>query len=281
MTRALVTGGSKGIGRAICLRLAKDALAKGDKASIVVTATGLQPDLKAVVAELNAMGASAIGVPGDLNDPKVPQELVAKTLDHCGGGLDAIIHNAGGSIPASLRHTKVEDWDAVFAVNCRALFLLGVAAFDALRESRGSLVAIGSGAGIGVQPGLNAYPCAKAAELMLVQQMAFEWGRYGIRVNCVAPGFTMSRSTETALVDPEDKAKMGARIPIGRVGEPEDIAGVVAFVVGPDGAYITGENINVDGGMRHLGANAMMNPPGNWKGQHAVRNMRPSGRSGS
>lgn len=275
MTRALVTGGSRGIGRAICLRIAGDALARGVKPKMVVTATGLQPDLDNLVAELEEMGAEAKGIAGDLNDPAVPAALVDETLAFC-GGLDAVVHNAGGSVPSSLLKTKLENWDAVFNVNCRAFFLLGVAAHQALSETGGSLVAIGSGAAEIVQPHLNAYPPAKAALKMLVQQMGFEWGKHGIRVNCVSPGFTMSRSTDVALADPKDKENMGAGIPMRRVGEPDDVAGVVSFIIGPDSGYVTGENINVDGGLRHVTmVNFLAASSGNWAAQRNVRNMRP------
>jgi NAD(P)-dependent dehydrogenase (short-subunit alcohol dehydrogenase family) len=274
-SRALVTGGSRGIGRSICLRIAEDALNRGETPYIIVTATGLQPDLDAVVQELRAMGAQAKGVAGDLNDPAVPARLVHELVDFA-GGVDVVVHNAGGSVPAGLLKTKVEDWDAVFNVNCRAFFLLGVAAHSELAKSGGTMIAIGSGAGEQVQQGLNAYPASKAALNMLVGQMAYEWGRDGIRVNCVAPGFTMSRSTQTAMADAEDKTAMGKRLPIKRVGEPEEIASVVSFLAGPDSSYITGEVIRVDGGMRHY--SLMSGPiPGNWKAQHNVRNMRPGG----
>lgn len=276
MTRALVTGGSRGIGRAICLRIVQDSLARGEKPHIVVTATGLQPDMDNLVAELKSMGAEALGIAGDLNDPDVPAKLVSQSIEFC-GGLDAIVHNAGGSVPSSLLKTKVENWDAVFNVNCRAFFLLGVAGHEALQESNGSMVAIGSGASEIVQPHLNAYPPAKAALKMLVQQMAFEWGKHGIRVNCVSPGFTMSRSTDVALADPDDKRNMGEGIPMRRVGEPEDVAGVVSFMIGPDSGYITGENLNVDGGLRHVTmVNFLSASSGNWSAQRNVRNMRPS-----
>lgn len=275
--RALVTGGSRGIGRAICLRLARDALARGEPAAIVVTATGLQPDLNALVAELQALGAQAKALPGDLNDPAVPARLVAEAVAFC-GGLDVVVHNAGGSVAASLLKTKVENWDAVFNVNTRAFWLLGVAAHEPLKASGGNLVAIGSHAGSCVSPHLNAYPAAKAALNLLVQQMAYEFGGAGIRVNCVAPGFTMSRSTDVALADPDDKRAMGQRFPLRRVGEPEDIAGVVAFVAGPDAAYMTGEILAVDGGMRLTTmANILAASTGNWAAQRNVRNMRPSG----
>lgn len=242
---------------------------------MLVTATGNSPDLEAVVAELEAMGVAAKAVTGDLNDPAVPARLVSEALEFC-GGLDAVVHNAGGAIASPLVKVKLEDWDSVFAINCRAFFLLGQAANRALRESKGSLCAIGSSASETVQPYLAAYPPAKAALAMLVYQMAYEWGPHGIRVNCVSPGLTLSRSTETALASDEDRARAGAHIPLRRVATPEEIAAVVAFVVGPDAAYVTGENINVDGGLRHIGSEAMLNDqPDAWAAQDSGR-MRPT-----
>jgi glucose 1-dehydrogenase len=276
MSRVLVTGASRGIGRSICLRLARDALARGDAAKIVVTGTGASPDLGKVVEELRAMGATAAAVAGDLNDPDTPARLVAEAVELC-GGLDTVVHNAGGAIAAPLLKTSLADWDTVFAVNCRAFFLLGQAAHPALRESKGSLCAIGSNAGERVQPFLNAYPPAKAALIMLVQQMAYEWGRHGIRVNCVSPGLTLSRSTEEALASADDQARAGAHIPLKRVATADEIAAVVAFVTGPDAAYVTGENINVDGGLRHIGTEAMLGERADSWAAHDTSRMRPPG----
>lgn len=276
MSRLLVTGGSRGIGRAICLRVARDALARGEAPKIVVSATGASPDLNNVVAELGTLGAKALAVAGDLNDPDTPAVLVRQAVEFC-GGLDAVVHNAGGAIAGTLLNTKLADWDTVFSVNCRAFFLLGIAAHNALRDSKGSLCAIGSNAAERVQPFLNAYPPAKAALKMLVAQMAYEWGRHGIRVNCVSPGLTLSRSTEAVLSDTKERKRVGTHIPLGRVANPDDIAAAVAFVIGPDAAYITGENINVDGGLRHIGTEPMLNDgSGDWEAHDAAR-MKPKG----
>ena len=267
MSRVLVTGGSRGIGRSICVELAQDSLKRGEKPKIVVTATGASPDLQTVVAELQTMGADALALPGNLADAQTPARLVESAIEFC-GGLDTIVHNAGGAIAGTLLKTSVEDWDTVFAINCRAFFLMGKAANKALRESKGSLCAIGSAAAERVQPFMNAYPASKAALVMLVQQMAYEWGRYGIRVNCVSPGLTLSRSSESALGDAESQARTGSHIPLQRIAYPEDIARVVAFVCGPNAAYVTGENINVDGGLRHIGFEQVLNSAGGeWSSQ--------------
>jgi NAD(P)-dependent dehydrogenase (short-subunit alcohol dehydrogenase family) len=122
---------------------------------------------------------------------------------------------------------------------------------------------------------MNAYPPAKAAAVMLMQQMAYEWGRFGIRVNAVSPGLTLSRSTETALATEEAQALTGAAIPLGRVGTPEDVAAAVSFVMGPDAAYLTGENINLDGALRHLGSEAVLGASdGGWSAEAEGGGMR-------
>jgi glucose 1-dehydrogenase len=257
MSRILVTGGSRGIGRSICLKLVQDALARGEPAKIAVTATGTSPDLQNLVKELKDLGAEAIAITGDLNDPAVPERIVKETVAFC-GGLDILVHNAGGVVGGILTRLSLEDWDAVMNVNCRAFWLFAKAAFPALRESKGAMCGIGSTSAERVQAFTTAYPVAKAALVMLVQQLAYEWGRFGIRVNCVSPGMTMSRSTEGAFTSDEDQAKAGAFIPLQRLGSPEDTANVVAFVCGPNAAYLTGENINVDGGLRHLGSEQML-----------------------
>jgi NAD(P)-dependent dehydrogenase (short-subunit alcohol dehydrogenase family) len=270
----LVTGGSRGIGRSICVRIVSEALRRGERPKIVVSATGASNDLRDVVAELQALGAEAKAVAGDLNDPATPARLVAEAIEFC-GGLDAVVHNAGGAIASPLVKLQLADWDTVFAINCRAFLLLAQAANQALRQSGGSLCAIGSAAAETVQPYTGAYGPAKAALAMLVYQMAYEWGRHGIRVNCVSPGLTLSRSTEAALASAEDREHAGSHIPLRRVATPEEIAAVVAFVIGPDAGYLTGENINVDGGLRHVGSESMLNQrPDAWTAQDAGR-LRP------
>jgi NAD(P)-dependent dehydrogenase (short-subunit alcohol dehydrogenase family) len=276
MTKLLVTGGSRGIGRSICLRLASDALARGEQPVLAVTATGNSDDLARVVRELQGMGARATAITGDLGDPDIPARIVAEAVAFC-GGLDGLVHNAGGAIGGLLAKTSLEDWDTVFNVNCRAFFLLAKAALPALRQSKGAVCLIGSSAAEKVQPFMNAYPCAKAAAVMLAKQMAYEWGRFGIRVNAVSPGLTISRSTETALGSDVALARTGAAIPLGRVGTPEDVAGAVSFVMGPDAAYLTGENINLDGAMRHLGSETVLGAgDGDWSAEAQGGGMRPA-----
>lgn len=246
--RALVTGSSRGIGRAILLRLASDAIGRGEQAVIVATATGKSQDLAKVVEELQALGARAHAIAGDLTDPEVPERIVTEAIEFC-GGLDALVHNAGYPVPGGLLDIKVRHWDRMFAINVRAFMLLGRAAHGALSASKGSLIAIGSMSGTTVSYNLAGYSSSKAALHMLVREMAATWGADGIRVNAVAPGMTHSRSTEKALASEEAVRRREALTPLGRVGTPEDVAGAVSFLAGPDSTYITGQALVVDGGL--------------------------------
>jgi NAD(P)-dependent dehydrogenase (short-subunit alcohol dehydrogenase family) len=248
--RALVTGVSRGIGRAICIKLAADALARGEEAVIVACATGKSPDLDETVEQLRAMGARAAAVKGDLTEAEDPVRVMEEALDFC-GGLDALVNNAGFPIIGTLKDIKVRHWDKMFGINVRSTLLLARTAHAALSASKGSIVAIGSGASEIVSPNLSGYSASKAALVMLIKQMAYEWGPDGIRANAVSPGQTRSRSTEAAWADGGDEARARA-IPLRRVGEAQDIANAVAFLVGQESGFITGENLVVDGGVRHI-----------------------------
>jgi glucose 1-dehydrogenase len=258
--RAIVTGVSRGIGRSICLSLARSALARSERVSIVATATGRSDDLQSVIEELKGLGCEAHGVAADLTDPEAPQRVVKEALEFA-GGLDAMIHNAGFPIVGKLLDVKVRHWDLMFAINVRALLLLGRSAHGALKDSGGAICAIASTAAEMTSVNLTGYSASKAALVMLVQQMAYEWGPDGIRANCVSPGMTHSRSTEKIWADSAAVEFRERRLPLRRLGRPEDIGEAVAFLVSPGGGYITGENLNVDGGLRHVGMEYVL-PPG-------------------
>lgn len=245
--RALVTGASEGIGGAVCRKLVADAVKRGEDAAILLTVRRLRPEVEALAADLRAQGAHAEIALGDLADPDTPQRFVDRALALC-GGLDAVVSNAGMMGPAPLTELTVEGWDRLFAVNTRATWLLARAAHGALAESRGSLVAVASMSGVQPHPGGGAYSATKAALIMLIRQIAQEWGPQGIRANAVSPGMTRTPLTERIYADAGVAARRDALVPLGRVARPDDIAGVVGFLVGPDSAHLTGENITVDGG---------------------------------
>lgn len=248
--RVLVTGASRGIGRAICLRLAETAK-KGGGEPLRVAACGSAhgDELDSLVAALRGLGAEAVPLLGDLSREEEPERLVGEAITRL-GGLDALVSNAGIGTPATLLGLSTEAWNRLFDINVRATWLLARAAHPALAASRGAIVTIGSMSGVEPQPGMGAYSAAKAAIIMLTRLMAQEWSGDGIRANCVSPGMVLTPMTEDAYADAEFKAARESMVPAGRIADPaRDIAGVVAFLLGDDAGYITGQNVIVDGGM--------------------------------
>jgi glucose 1-dehydrogenase len=252
--RALVTGAASGIGRATCLRLARDARAAGGAARIAAVDVAPGPELDRLAAELRALGAEPVPIRSDVGDPEVPARVVAEAVAGL-GGLDALVSNAGINRPGALLTCALEDWDRVFAVNARATWLLTRAAHPALARSRGAVVAIASMSGSHAHANLGAYGPSKAALIMLVRVLAQELGPDGIRVNAVSPGTVRTGMTARVYADPELTAAREALVPLGRVAAPEDVADVVAFLLSADARYVTGHDLVVDGGLTgsHLG----------------------------
>ena len=267
---ALITGAARGIGRSIALRLARDAQAAGG--ARLTLADVHESELQALSEELQALGSRACVVAGDLAAPDVPGRLVASALQAF-GGLDAVVSNAGTARPSPLVECAIEDWDHVFAVNTRAPFLLGRAAHAALRASRGAMVVVTSISGTHATSPLGAYSASKAATLMLVRQMAGEWGPDGIRVNALSPGLIVTPGTAAAYADPAVRAQREQRVPLRRLGEPEDMAAVAAFLLGPDAAYISGAELLADGGLAQTLMSAR--PMGGWQAQSRAAAARP------
>jgi len=241
--RVLVTGASRGIGRSTCLRLARQGC------HIAACASAHPQELQQVVDEATRLGGHVLPLIGDLSDPGAPEMLVNQSLAAL-GGLDAVVSNAGVSRPSTLATLSLEDWDYLFGVNTRAPWLLAKAAYPALRESRGSFVSVASMSGVQPYPGMGAYSPSKAALLMLVRTLAQEWAQDGIRVNAVSPGLIHTSLTARIYAHEPTKAAREALVPLHRIGDPDsDIAGVVAFLIGPDAAYMTGQNLLADGGL--------------------------------
>lgn len=256
--RALITGASRGIGAAIALKLATDAQAAGQPARLALGATGEGEHLSALIEQLRRIGASVVPVLGNLADPDTPARLVAEAIEFC-GGLDGLVCNAGILAPSPLAALDIENWDRLYAVNARATWLLAKAAFPALGESKGAMVAVASMAGMQAHPNSGAYSSSKAAMIMLCHQLALEWAEHGIRVNSVSPGMVHTTLTDRIYRNPEVTAQRVGLIPLHRIGRPDDIAATVAFLLGDGAAYITAQNICVDGGFTE---SLMANIPG-------------------
>jgi len=246
--RAIVTGASHGgMGEAIAMKLAMDARGRGEKARIVVTATGTKPGFKAVEEAIRAAGADVLALTGDMTDMIVPARIATQAIEFC-GGLDAVASNAGFALQAQLNELQVDEWDKLYAIHVRSHWLLAKACYPALKESHGAFVATGSMTATTPHAGNGGYASAKAALVRLCETLAIEWGHDGIRVNVVSPG-SIRTPLNTHYKDPRIVAARQAMIPLGRLGEPSDIANAICFLLGPEAAYITGENLIVDGGL--------------------------------
>jgi glucose 1-dehydrogenase len=246
--RVLVTGAASGIGRATCLRLARDAASRGAKAQVAAVDVAASAGLDALEKDLHGLGAEVVLLRADMGTAEGPGRSVGEAVARF-GGLDGVVSNAGVNRPGALADYSVEDWDHLFAVNTRATWLLAKAAHAALKASRGAIVATASMSGSNAHANLGAYGPSKAAVIMLVKVLAQEFGRDGIRVNAVSPGMVRTGMTARVYEDAALAAERDALVPLGRVATPEDMADVIAFLLGPDARYINGHDLVVDGGV--------------------------------
>lgn len=243
--KIIVTGVSCGIGGAVCEQLAKK---HGKALSLVMSVRRSTEQVEALASACRLRGASVIIEKTDLSQSQAPAELVARALAQF-GSLDAIVSNAGIAGPAPLEELELDAWDRMFAVTCRASWLLAKAAFPHLRESHGSFVAIASQSGRHPHRGTGAYSAAKAALIMLCRQLAIEWGQYGIRVNSVSPGMIRTPMTEAVYQDEQVKKAREAIVPLRTIGQPSDVAHLIEYLLDPSSRYLTGEDIGIDGGL--------------------------------
>ena len=246
----LVTGGGGGIGRAISLRLA------GEGGVIAVLDRNAEAAAE-TVRRVEAEGGRAAAVLADITDWEAIQNAVAEA-ERGLGALDGLINNAGWALRGSLEDTSPEDWDKEIAVNLRGHFLCAKAVLPGMvARGRGVIVNIGSVNGF-VALGNPAYSAAKAGLYSLTQALAGEYGPKGIRANMVSPG-TIETDIETWRIRREKKPDIFETLarwyPVGRVGQPEDVAAAVAFIAADEAGFVNGANLMVDGGL-----SASLNP---------------------
>jgi len=237
---AIVTGGGSGIGRAAAVTLARE------DARVVVTdvdaASGRQ-----TVAIICQAGGQALFVPADITNREDVQFLMATACDRF-GRIDILHNNAGVAVRNPVADQDEEGWDRCLNVNLRGVFLCSKYAIPHLREHGGSIINTASVTGIVGVRNRAVYSATKGAIVILTRNMALDYARYQIRVNCVCPGFTRTALIARLLEDPERTRKLTEMHPLGRLGTPEDIANAVLFLASDEASWITGQALVVDGG---------------------------------
>jgi NAD(P)-dependent dehydrogenase (short-subunit alcohol dehydrogenase family) len=229
---ALVTGADTGIGRAIAERLLRDGFALG------AGTHSREDDTEQAIEELRRLGRVHWLV-GDLADPSVPERFVRETAAEL-GPVDVLVNNAGLTEAGPALELGAEEFDAIFAVDVRAAFLLAREAARQMADG-GVILNVTSVHEHVPRPGFALYAAAKAALGMLTRGLALEWAERNIRVNSVAPGLIATPRNE------DDASQLAGDVPLGRAGTPEEVAGLVSYLVSPEAAYVSGASILIDG----------------------------------
>ena len=238
---ALVTGASRGIGRAIALRLASEG------AKVAINYAGSTAKAEAVKTEIEQNGGEAILVQADVSDSASVDAMVAKVIEAF-GQIDILVNNAGITRDGLMMRMKDEDFDAVINTNLKGVFYCTKVVSKLMMKKRsGRIINMASVVGLMGNAGQTNYAAAKAGVIGFSKSAAKELAARGITVNMVAPGFIATDMT-AAMTDKAKEMTLTG-IPLKRMGEPEDVANAVLFLVSDNASYITGQTINVDGGM--------------------------------
>ena len=236
---AIVTGGGRGIGKAIALGLA-------DAGANVVVSARTASDIEATASEIEKKGKKALAVPTDVRLIDQINNLVDKTMKEF-GKVDILVNNAGGSFNVSVMDMTEGSWDAIMRENLKSVFLCSQAAAKVMMaQKKGAIISIASVVGFTSHVSNAAYSAAKAGIINLTKTMAIDLAKYNIRVNAIAPGYIATPGMLQLFNTRPDAVK---QIPLNRLGQPEDIAGGVIYLASDASLYVTGETLIIDGGL--------------------------------
>jgi 3-oxoacyl-[acyl-carrier protein] reductase len=238
---AIVTGASRGIGRAVAIALAKVG------AKIVINYAGNVVAAEEVKTIIQAAGGQAMLVQADVANDEAVTAMIKETITAF-GRIDILVNNAGITRDNLLMRMKESDWDAVMDTNLKGVFMCTKhVSRIMMKQKAGKIINMTSVVGITGNAGQSNYAAAKAGVIGFTKSMAKELSSRGITVNAVAPGFI--NTDMTAVLSEQLKEELAAKIPAGRLGSPEDVAAAVIFLASEGATYITGQTLNVDGGM--------------------------------
>jgi len=241
---ALITGASRGIGRAIAIGMAKRGF------DVAINDIERQKEaLEEVAKEIEAVGRRALPVFADVSSKTDVEAMVQKTM-HTFGRIDAVVNNAGILIASDVERLKEEHWDSVLDVNAKGTFLVIQAVLPHMKKQKyGRIVNIASIGGKHGAPEQAHYSASKAAVMGFTRVLAQEVGTFGITANCVCPGIILTDMGRVNLDDRIVREAWQEKTALRRIGDPEDVVGPVAFLASDDAAFVTGQSLNVDGGI--------------------------------
>lgn len=242
---AFVTGFGSGLGQAIAVLFAKEGAAVAGTSTTAVKG-------RDTAAMIEKAGSKALFRPGDVSNSAQMKALIDETVKQF-GGLDIVVNSAGIRTNGSITEITEEQWDRTIAVNLKGVFVVSRLAIpEMIKRGGGVILNIGARSGMAGQAGRAAYCASKGGMITLTEAMAMDYAREKIRVNCICPGPTRTPMVDTST--PEKLARYKTRVPVGRIGEPEDIAHAALYLASDAATMITAAILPVDGGMRLTGA---------------------------
>ena len=237
---ALVTGAGKGLGRACAIALA-------EAGATIIAVSRTKSDLDRLEKSIKKIKGKTIKIQCDVMDFKQLKNELDKIKT-----IDILVNNAGTNFPEPFEKIRKESMNYLVDLNLKAAFNVAQLVVKKMLKNKkrpGSIINMSSVNGVNPGIGIGAYPASKAGIISMTQQMAIEWGKFGIRVNCISPGFIDAGMSKPIYEDPKVRELRGGAVPSGRLGEADDIANAVLFLDSENASYVNGHNLVVDGGV--------------------------------